>query len=121
MGAAAGATPAATTDILRERCKVSAGERRSSARASILAWRRDSCGTPQILRGAEAVWTELVVSLDFEDREVFSPPPLMAEEVPEAEPEVLVEKPLPHPDPSEEEIYFERTMEKINNHLGAAL
>ncbi len=52
------------------------GDRRTSARASELARRRDgsALGTPENLRQPDVKLPEMDISLDFEEREVFSPP-----------------------------------------------
>ncbi len=80
----AAATPAtappalAATAALRDRNKAAAGERRSIARTSALAKRREGSllGTPENLRFPELECFELEISLDLEDREaVFSPLP----------------------------------------------
>jgi hypothetical protein len=80
----AAATPAAAlpalaaTAALRERNKAAAGERRSIARTSALAKRREgsSLQTPENLRFPELECFELEISLDLEEREaVFSPLP----------------------------------------------
>jgi broad specificity phosphatase PhoE len=50
--------------------------KRTSARASELARRRDgsALGTPKNLQLLDAKLPEMDISLDFEEREVFSPP-----------------------------------------------
>ena len=52
------------------------GDRRTSARASELARRRDgsALGTSENLRLLDAKLPDMDISLDFEEREVFSPP-----------------------------------------------
>jgi broad specificity phosphatase PhoE len=55
---------------------VETGDRRTSARASELARRRDgsALGTPENLRLLDAKLPEMDISLDFEEWEVSSPP-----------------------------------------------
>jgi hypothetical protein len=63
---------------LRKRTKTAAGERRASARTSVLAKRRYSSvmGTPETLRCPEMEVSELEPSLDLGERErVFPPSP----------------------------------------------
>ncbi len=77
----AAAVPAAAeraTAALRQRRKTAAGERRASARTSVLAKRRDSSviGTPETLRCPEMEVPELELSLDLGERDsVFLPSP----------------------------------------------
>ncbi len=77
----AAAIPAAAeraTAALRQRTKTAAGERRASARTSVLAKRRDSSviGTPETLRCPETEVLELELSLDLGERDrVFPPSP----------------------------------------------
>ena len=76
----AAAVPAAAeraTAALRQRTKTAAGERRASARTSVLAKRRDSSviGTPETLRCPEMEVPELELSLDLGERGVFPPSP----------------------------------------------
>ena len=73
------AVPAAAeraTAALRQRTKTAAGERRASARTSVLAKRRDSSviGTPETLRCPEMEVPELELSLDLGERDSVFPP-----------------------------------------------
>ena len=75
----AAAVPAAAeraTAALRQRTKTAAGERRASARTSVLAKRRDSSviGTPETLRCPEMEVPELELSLDLGERDSVFPP-----------------------------------------------
>jgi len=65
---AAAATAAAATAVLRQKWKIVAGERRSSARALILARRRDSDGA-DVLRSPDLAVSELEISWDSGQRE----------------------------------------------------
>jgi hypothetical protein len=69
------ATTPSATSTLRERSRVETGYRRTSARASELARRRDgsALGTQENLRQPDVKLPEMDIRLDFEEREVFSP------------------------------------------------
>jgi len=86
VAAAAARPEVAANANLRERSKLAAGKRRSSARTLVLARRREGSesGTPETLRYREAELSSLDISLDLVDRDsVFS---LILGEM-EAEPE----------------------------------
>jgi hypothetical protein len=123
------ATTPCATSALRERSRVETGDRRTSARASELARRRDgsALGTPENLRQPDVKLPEMDISLDFEEREVFSPP---------CEQDVATEKVVPEPEmeqvqdftaglqaswSEEEKREWKIDMEKIAERLAARL
>ena len=126
---AAAVLSAASTVALRERTKAAAGERRASARSSVLAKRRDvnEMGPPETLRGPEMEVPELELSLDLGERDfVFSPPPGEVEVAgQEAEPGSLVKEKhkerVPISLSDEERRERDLEMEKIADRLVATL
>jgi hypothetical protein len=121
------ATTPSATSALRERSRVETGDRRTSARASELARRRDGSALGTDNRQPDVKLPEMDISLDFEEREVFSPP---------CEQDVITEKVVPEPETEqvqeftaglqaawseEEKREWKIDMEKIAERLAARL